>query len=97
MASDTSDDILAMLTRFGRPRVQCMNDMTWYAAMDCNTTTEGADFKMDSGFRHPTPLAALRELLRRTEAAMAHVAASREVQPPAIENKGGSFLRRLTR
>lgn len=91
-----SDDILLALTRYGRPYVFCATDMTWSASLTCNTTTEGANFETKSGFNHPTPLAALSELLRRTEVAMAQVAAA-ATRPAdsAIEHKRPTLLERL--
>ena len=95
----STDDILQELTRYGRPRIYCHDDMTWSASLKCNTNTEGSDFEMKSGFGHATPLDAATELQRRTAAAMAAFAA--QAQPaspaPAVEHKRTSFLQRLTR
>lgn len=59
--------MLVELVKYGEPRVfYCKgHSMGWGAAVDLNTDHVGLEGTVRSGFRHPTPEAALLELLER--------------------------------
>lgn len=64
----TSDELLVELQAYGRPRVLLMAD-GWHAAIELNTTAEGASGTVRSDFDHPKPSVALTVLLDRVQAA----------------------------
>lgn len=69
----TLEGILLDFTRYGRPRLQCMDDMTWYCAIDILVTGKGIDFKVASDFKQKTPLNAAQQCHERMRDAMRNI------------------------
>ena len=57
----TLDDVLSDFVKYGRPRLQCMDSMKWYCAIEVFVTGKGIEFKVESDFKQPTPLSAARQ------------------------------------
>jgi len=57
-ASETLEDVLLELTKWGTPRVQYFDDGTWYCCVNVKVTPVGVTFEAKSDFKQPTPLAA---------------------------------------
>lgn len=60
---------LEELVKYGHPRVSHLKG-GWYCTVNMNTDTIGAKFDIDSGFDHPSPIAALKECRERIEKAL---------------------------
>lgn len=61
-AQQVTEDLnfeLQELIKYGHPRMS-HHQGGWYCRVEMNTNTVGAKFDIDSGFDHPTPIAALK-------------------------------------
>lgn len=58
------EERLEWLCRFGKPRISRVSD-GWFASIDMNTNTTGAEFKVTSDLGHATPSAALNIMIQR--------------------------------
>jgi len=63
---------LVWLTRFGKPRVSYPGD-GFYAVIEMHVSAVGITFKIDSDMRHPTPDAAVEQMIERMLSALADV------------------------
>ena len=71
VADMTIEEMLDELYTVSFPRLSCQESSgTWYAQAEMRIKVQGAEFKVSSEFRHPTPTSALRELLERVRSAM---------------------------
>ncbi len=66
----TLEEVLHDFTKYGRPRLQCMDDLTWYCAIEIFVTGKGIDFKIASDFKQKTPLNAAQQCHERMRDAM---------------------------
>lgn len=66
----TLEDLLRDFTKYGRPRLQCRDDMTWYCTIEIFITGKGIDFKVSSDFKQTTPLNAAQQCHERMRDAM---------------------------
>jgi len=58
---ESTDEYLAELVKYGRPRIFCTSDLKWVASIDMHVASEGIAFEISSKFTHETPLNAVRE------------------------------------
>lgn len=58
------EERLEWLCWFGKPRISRVS-AGWYATIEMNTNTTGAEFKVTSELDHATPSAALNLLIQR--------------------------------
>lgn len=66
----TLEGVLQDLTKYGRPRLSCMDDMTWYCSIEVFVTGKGIDFKVASDFKQKTPLNAAHQCHERVRDVM---------------------------
>lgn len=69
----TLESALNCMTKYGRPKLYCMDDMTWYCTIEVFVTGKGVDFKVASDFKQKTPLNAAQQCHERLRAAMKDV------------------------
>jgi hypothetical protein len=70
----TLEAVLKDLTKYGKPRISCHDDMKWYCAIDVFVTGDGIDFKVASDFKQVTPLNAAQQCHERLREAMKNIA-----------------------
>ena len=74
--SDTLQDVLVDLARYGQPRVgQYGKDGTWHCTVEANITPVGAKFEVRSDYKHTTPMHAALLCRERLVAAIAALGA----------------------
>ena len=54
------ESMLDALSKHGLPTLRRMSDGSWYAYITMNVSSNGVEFKVDSGFKHKTHRAALK-------------------------------------
>lgn len=58
------EEKLVWLTRFGQPVLRNMGS-GWYAGIEMHVSSKGATFKVDSDFKHETPVSAIDQCIER--------------------------------
>jgi hypothetical protein len=66
--------VLLDLDRFGDVSLSRLRAYGWWCRIEVRTTALGAEFKVGSEMKHPTPLAAAFECRERLRAALATIA-----------------------
>lgn len=68
--TETLEDVLLELAKWGKPRVTMPSDKGWYSTVEVNITPIGAKFDVASEFGMATPLAAALQCRERLLAAV---------------------------
>jgi hypothetical protein len=68
------NDLLIEMSRWGRPRLG-MYGVEWHCNIEVSVNMVGAKFEVASGFKHPTPIAALLEFRDRLNTALKNLGA----------------------
>ena len=67
--NENLEELLKYMVRYGKPKLSYMGD-GWYCRVEMNTNTTGTQFEVSSEFKHPTPIAAVKQCHERIVSAL---------------------------